>query len=464
MSSPDPEIHPALRELDRVLRSELFKRSEQLSRFLAFLVQRHIEGRNSELKESVLGAEVFGRKTDYNPKVDPIVRTEARRLRARLSEYYANEGKDDALIIEIPKGGYVPAIREPQRAIRRPVRGYWVAAAMVCIVIGLGAGVLWWRAERDLRFKTTPEVYDLYLRARAFEMQPSLKGAEESIGLFEQALAKDPTFAPAHAGVAAGEAARSAFDRFDGAERAAMIARGRAAAEKAIRLDPRSADAQDAMGMMDARESHWSAAERSFRRALELAPRDPLWQTHFAMFLLLPLGRVEEAVDHLRIAEQIDPAAPQTHTALSLALRSAGRFEEADAHCQRAAVNDQERGTCWAQTLLRQGNTKQAVDIMEATWSGHLLDPGAQWLGIAYAKAGRVKDAERIAALVPRPNSKVAIFAALGDKDRTFEILDRMVPMGPTRIGRDIIISPNYAFLKGDPRMKALRGKLGLPE
>ena len=155
-----------------------------------------------------------------------------------------------------------------------------------------------WRATRDLRFKTTPEVYDLYLRAKAFEMQPSLKGAEESIGLFEQAIAKDPEFAPAYAGVAAGEAARSAFDRFDEAERAKMIAKGRAAAEKAIRLDPRSPDAQDAMGMMEARESQWSAAERSFRRALELAPRDPLWQNHFAMFLLLPLDRIDEAVEH----------------------------------------------------------------------------------------------------------------------------------------------------------------------
>jgi hypothetical protein len=103
MSSPDPQVHPALRELERVLRSELFKRSERLSRFLGFLVQRHIEGRACELKESVLGAEVFARKSDYNPKVDPIVRTEARRLRARLGEYYATDGKDDALVIEIPK-------------------------------------------------------------------------------------------------------------------------------------------------------------------------------------------------------------------------------------------------------------------------------------------------------------------------------------------------------------------------
>jgi hypothetical protein len=65
---------------------------------------------------------------------------------------------------------------------------------------------------------------------------------------------------------------------------------------------------------------------------------------------------------------------------------------------------------------------------------------------------------------VPRPASKARIFAALGDKDRTFEALKQMVPMGPTRIGRDVLISSEYAFLRGDPRLKDLRQKVGLPE
>ena|ERR1700677_4669898 len=160
----------------------------------------------------------------------------------------------------------------------------------------------------------------------------------------------------------------------------------------------------------------------------------------------------------------MDPDLPSTHSALSLALRAAGNFQDADLHCQKAASSDKERGACWSQTLLRQGNAEQAVRIMEESWNDHLLDPGAQALGIAYAQAGRRKDAERIAALLPRPASKAAVFAALDDRDRTFELLDQMTPMGPTRIGRDILISPNYALLKGDPRLKTLREKLGLPK
>src|SRR5258708_39159460 len=92
------------RQLQRVLDSPGFAHNERLPGFLRFVVERHLEGRDDELKESVIAIEVFGRKPDYNPKQDAIVRTEAGRLRARLSEYYIGEGKGDTLVIELPKG------------------------------------------------------------------------------------------------------------------------------------------------------------------------------------------------------------------------------------------------------------------------------------------------------------------------------------------------------------------------
>src|SRR5262249_18533659 len=152
-----------------------------------------------ELKESVIGAEVFGRKPDYNPKRDPIVRTEARRLRERLSQYYEGVGANDGVKIELPKGGYVPVIRGtqpatsadgPQGAASNLGKWRWVSLVgaglvIVTTVVGLkrlGPG-------GRLRSNTSSAAYNLYLRARAFEVQSSLTGIESSIDLFHQAIA-----------------------------------------------------------------------------------------------------------------------------------------------------------------------------------------------------------------------------------------------------------------------------------
>ena len=114
---PDPEA--ARRQLERVLASPGFLRNERMSQFLRFLAERHLEGHGNQLKESVIAVEVFGRKPDHDPVQDSIVRTEAGRLRGRLAEYYVGEGKDDAIVIELPKGGYTPAFR-PRDPTSRP--------------------------------------------------------------------------------------------------------------------------------------------------------------------------------------------------------------------------------------------------------------------------------------------------------------------------------------------------------
>ena len=88
---------------------------------------------------------------------------------------------------------------------------------------------------------------------------------------------------------------------------------------------------------------------------------------------------------------------------------------------------------------------------------------GSGRLGYAYALAGRRAEAERIAALQPRAIEQAEIFVALGDKDRAFEALNRAVPLGPVRVGRDLTYQ-EFAPLRDDPRVKALRKKVGLPE
>src|SRR5260370_30795930 len=108
MGLDDSQAEAVRQQLERVLASRRFGHNERLSRFLRFVVERHLEGRNHELKESLIAIEVFGRKPDYDPKQDSIVRSEATRLRLRLIEYYAGQGSGDPLIIDLPTGGDAP--------------------------------------------------------------------------------------------------------------------------------------------------------------------------------------------------------------------------------------------------------------------------------------------------------------------------------------------------------------------
>ena len=128
-----------------------------MSGFLRFVVEGHLDGKDHELKESVIAIEVFGRRPDFDSRLDPVVRTEAARLRARLSEYYINEGKADALVIELPKGGYVPRFREvgveeglqetapiPEPAPARSRTRFGIALGITFFLAVLAAVGLWW--------------------------------------------------------------------------------------------------------------------------------------------------------------------------------------------------------------------------------------------------------------------------------------------------------------------------------
>ena len=102
-------------QLGRILASAAFADAERARRFLRYVVERKLEGREAEIKESVIALEVLGRNASFDPKADPIVRVEAGRLRDRLGAYYEAEGGADPILILLPKGRYVPEFME-----RRP--------------------------------------------------------------------------------------------------------------------------------------------------------------------------------------------------------------------------------------------------------------------------------------------------------------------------------------------------------
>jgi TolB-like protein/cytochrome c-type biogenesis protein CcmH/NrfG len=583
------------RELDLVLGSEGFARNERLSSFLRFVVERHLEGRDPELKESVIAVEIFGRSPDYNPRRDPIVRTEATRLRARLSQYYVSEGKDDALVIELPKGGYSPCFHQaaanpaiqpqPPTVEKAPRQLRWFALAVGCFAVAVAATVWWWakyqrapipvavlpltnlsqdpandyftdgltdeiirnlsiidglavrsqtssfefkgksmnvreagrqlnadyivegsvlRAGQQLRinaqlvrvhddfalwsgkydleatdifaiqdeisrgivnslrlklgrgrrrYETSIEAYDLYLRGRGFEVRPSLGGIRQAAPLFEETVARDPAFAPAYAGLAVTYAAQSGFDKFEPQERADQLVKMRASAAKAIQLDPLLAEAHEAMGLAYARDAQWEQSERSFRRAIELDPSSSSIRYNFASGLLTPLNRLAEALAQVQFAAKSDPLSAQIQHALARQLFKAGRFQEAVAHCAQPCT----------EALLLSGKAAEAIPILESRYNADLTRAGSGELGRAYALAGRRADAERIARIQWRPFEQASIFVALGDKDRAVDALERAIPLGPVRLGRELTYA-EFAALRGDSRVKPLRKKVGLPE
>jgi len=151
-------MQPAAELLARVVASAAFARSKRHAEMLQFLVERQEQG---DLKESVIGCEFFGRPADYNPKLDPVVRVEIRRLRERLAEYYGGEGSGDAWRLEIPKGSYrvmvvesespatpatsaeaeAAAVQEPQPSRARAAWRRWAMVAVGALAL---AGIVVW--------------------------------------------------------------------------------------------------------------------------------------------------------------------------------------------------------------------------------------------------------------------------------------------------------------------------------
>jgi TolB-like protein len=587
-------VHTPLEELERVLSSACFARSEGLSRLLRFLVERQLEGRVSELKESLIGVEVYGRRPDYDPKQDSTVRSEVARLRARLTKYYATEGIPDSLIIELPKGGYVPRFRQVEALSGQPAarnRWLWLAGGLAALAASLTALSVWWvvhanapipiavlplinsspdtgneyfadglteeiirnlsiidgltvrsqtssfalkgrprnvreagrqldadyivegsvrrvgqklridaqlvrvhddsplwsaRYDREVadllaiqdeialgivnslrlklgrgprRYDTATEAYDLYLRARASSTYGNI--ADETASLFEKAVAKDPTLAPAYAGLAAAYA-RQSFTAPDRSDHDENLMKMRTAADKAIQLDPLLAEAHSALGTAYARKGQWQQAEQSLRRAIQIDPNLAIAHDNLAWFFLFPLGRLDEAIREARAEVRIDPLSPMAHYLLAVTLLSAGQYRESAAECEKLPTDHRLRPPCVGRALFYQGRTAEAIHVLAATnnWG---------YLAYAYAKTGRPNEAEKLMADAPKlyPNQHghfqyALAYAGFGDKDRTIDQLENWIGVGPVRVGYTLA-GPEFAFLRGDPRVKALHKQVGLP-
>ena len=136
-------------EVDRILASKGFANAGRLSRLLRYVVEKTIAGEAGQLKEYVVGVEVFDRDEKYDPRLDSIVRVEAGRLRSRLEEYYHGEGAASSIRISLPRGGYVaqlePRVHEPApTTVVSERRRSWAAWALIAGLAGAVAVMVLW--------------------------------------------------------------------------------------------------------------------------------------------------------------------------------------------------------------------------------------------------------------------------------------------------------------------------------
>ena len=590
MSNGESDALAVRRQLERVLASSGFARNERMAQFLRFVVERHLAGKDSELKESVIAMEVFGRRPDHDLTRDSIVRTEAGRLRSRLSEYYTSEGKDDPMIIELPKGGYVPVFRRQDEKHFRA----WLAVAVAGFVVAL-AVVVWWRVQRltvpisiavlpfenvshnaaedyladgltdelirnlsafdgltprsrtssfalkgkprnirqagrelaadyivegsvfrsgerlridaqlvrayddspvwsgkferpasdalaiqdeisraivnNLRVKlgrgrrhyeASAEAYDFYLRARA-------AGLIDGVGLFQQAIAKDPSFAPAYAGLASSYAYRTGNTLNDSDRE---LPKMRVAAEKAIELDPLLPEAHSALGMAYARDGQWALSEASFRRSIELDRNRSVTYGDLAIYVLMPQGRIREALHEMRMAQRSDPLSAEVRSELAHVLLSSHLYDEAASECEKLpedcrcwpAPREPARNECLGRARLGQGKLREGIEILAAGVAKGvpLGAPIRGYLGYAYGRVGRRDEAERIVELAWQfPYHQAVALTGMGDRDGAFAALERLTAQGPVRFGLALAV-PELDTLRADSRFKALRTEFGL--
>ncbi len=316
--------------LERILSSAPFARSPQLTSFLRFIVNERLSGRDEPPKEYELGRQVFGRSADYDPRIDPIVRVQARQLRFKLSEYYETIGRADPIRIEMPKGSYLPEISliagesvdaapvaEPVPAARttRTKELHWVFITALLLAIAVAGLVLVWfvrpggiarkATERPSDRAANPAAQDLYLTGKYYWNKRTPESLNRAVDFFMQAIVRDPGYAKAYAGLA------DCYNLLR--EYSAMPAneawpRAIAAAKKAVELDDSSAEAHSSLafalfyGALDTRNG-----EREFRRAIELNP-DYEKAHHWYATSLMVMGRYRESLAEIERARQLDPS------------------------------------------------------------------------------------------------------------------------------------------------------------
>jgi TolB-like protein/cytochrome c-type biogenesis protein CcmH/NrfG len=311
-----------------------------------------------------------------------------------------------------------------------------------------------------------PAAYQEYLLGQYYLWRLDEEDLSRAIGHFEEATRLDPGYAAAHAGLSHAWWWRGVW----GAKTLRQVeAPSRAAARRALELDPRLAEAHVSMGRLKfGYDWDWSGAERDFRRALEIDPNNR--DAHFFHgMLFMALGRFAESIAHMERAEQLDPLSAAVQSGAGRVLYRARRFDEAIAHLNDAiALEPQTPGNYHrlADVYEEMGDYEGALALhrKEAALLGRPADTGPAVARI-YARMGRPAEARRILGL-PRTGKwswleAASVHAALHDNDAAFGLLFRMFDERDSL--NFVLTDPRLDGLHADPRWPVLLRRMNFP-
>jgi TolB-like protein/DNA-binding winged helix-turn-helix (wHTH) protein len=326
-----------------------------------------------------------------------------------------------------------------------------------------------------------PEAYDLYLKGRFYWNQRNSAAIKESIGYLQKATELDPNFALAYVGLADAYNIGNILGVYSAKE---SLPEARAAATKALALDPSLAEAHAALGMV---KSHYDfdlvGAQREFLKAIELNPNSAYAHLFYSNCYLAPMGRMSEAIAENQRALQLDPLSLPINNFMGMTYMFAENYEKAYQQFQHTIAMDPTFPLAhlyFSWLLTTMGKYEESIkenEKSELLGGSSPEDAAAEAAAMLQAfktggeKGFWQKNLERTLLTLKQSGSDSAdatgvasAYALVGDKDNAFKWLDKAYE---ERDGADIMLLkcvPPFKSLRGDPRFADLLRRLGLPD
>lgn len=317
-------------------------------------------------------------------------------------------------------------------------------------------------------YTDNPEAYRLYLKGRYFWNKRTKEGLEKALLYFHQALETDPSYSLAWSGVADCYISRAFYSYAPPKD---ALPKAKAAAIKALEIDPSLAEAHVTLGHVAANfDWDWKTSEKEFKSGIQLNPNYSTGHQWYAIHYLIPLRRLDDALTELRLAQQLDPLSPLMTTFLGEALYFSRCYKEAEKECLQALELEPDFPVAhWHLGLIyqQQGLYDEALSehrkAVELSGGSPRLKAA---LGQALATAGRRDEALQVLSQLQQGGyvsslEVASIHLALGDKEQAFDFLEKAYEERSFHLTY-LKVRPDFDSIRGDPRFESLTLRIGL--